>query len=261
MRRGVASRLSITAAGIGCGCRPDLLRLALLLAAAVAGCHSGGSRKVGEPCSSNEDCATSSYGQVVCACHDPVLNRALAHDVARCQIGATVGQVCTNGEEGDPEPICELGSTCERDIYAHKFVCVSHAPTAPPGGLNQDCRHSGFVCQGELVCDVTTAICMVSPDLPDGEEASGRPERCKSRFSFRDRCAHPGVRDGACSPGWGTCEAGLGCFVEDKAMEGVCVPLLPEGARCRGDWTCGSRYCRAGSCAAIPEGGMVCRDW
>jgi hypothetical protein len=179
---------------------------------------SKGTRKPGEVCTQDGDCASSPEGKVECQ-H---LFRS-GTEVRKCQLQVT-------GKEGDQPCV----GTVERNGTSVQFV----------GG--DDIPARGYLCRvaDGLYCDVTTQVCTRFKAV--GETCSQEGDCGPSAFcdGYRNCAARKNVGE----PCIGTRdECADGAFCQATTM--TCAARLGDGAACMDSDACKSSSCVNGKCA------------
>jgi hypothetical protein len=178
----------------------------------------GGSRKPGEECSADGDCATSSEGRV--RCQSLYVMSAV---MKRCQL-----QV--KGKEGDNPCVGTVDGSTTSYFSSNR----TEIPTR------------GFLCyvSDGIRCDSTSGACVKIHQV--GEACSGGSNECvKTAYcdTVQRKCAE---RKPAGSPCTSTtqCTQDASCDLVAK----TCVALLADGAACTQSGQCKSRDCVNGRC-------------
>ena len=195
----------------------------------VFGSASGGTKKPGETCTDDDDCASSAEGEVEC--------ESLYKDgatIKKCQIrvvgkaGDTpcVGTVDGNSTSfsGTPLPdIPQKGYTCD---VKNGLRCDGTTRTCVAiAKVGEACTGSGTnVCVKEAYCDSTTKVCAA-------RKAAG--SACEQ---YRDQCA-------------------VGTYCETTSL--TCKTSIADGAPCKSSTECLSRSCVNMACAKQGSGSLT----
>jgi hypothetical protein len=181
---------------------------------------SSGTKKPGETCTQDDECAPSTEGKVECQ----TLFSSGA-EIRKCQL-----QVI--GKEGDQPCV----GTVEGNGTSYVF------------GSGNDIPARGYLCRvaDGLHCDRTTQACTKFKAV--GADCSGGDECGSSAFCGSDRkcTARKNVGE-ACSGGFGSREECVAAaFCQDSSM--TCAAKLGSGAACTDSDECKSSSCVNGKC-------------
>jgi hypothetical protein len=180
-----------------------------------------GSKKPGEDCMQDADCAPSSEGKVDCRSRF-----VMGAELSKCQV-----QI--RGKEGDNPCV----GTVDGNVTSYLTT-----------GSNPDILPRGYLCHvaDGLRCDTATAACVKIKVA--GEMCSGGFSEC-AKTTFCDSairmCVDRRPVGGACATS-SQCAEGGTC---DTTMR-VCVAQLGDGAACTSSGQCRSGRCVNNACAA-----------
>jgi hypothetical protein len=180
---------------------------------------AAGTKKPGETCTEDDDCAPSAEGRVECQ-H---LSSGGA-EIRKCQLQVT-------GKEGDQPCV----GTVEANGTSFSFGTGSDIPTR------------GYLCRvaDGLHCDWKTNVCTrfkaVGTDCATMDEC-GPTAFCDSTR----KCAARKNAGEACTGGFGRAECVEAAYCQAASM--TCAAKLGNGAACTGDEECKSTSCVNGKC-------------
>lgn len=178
---------------------------------------SQGSKKPGESCDVDSNCASSNEGKVVCASH--YTGTDWIHK-CQLQIHGTVGDnPCLGTQDG--ETLSHVGSSSD-DVIARGYVCDT------ADGL----RCSSDAC---VALAVVGATCSYSSDC------------IRSAYCMGGHCANRVAAGAACTGSDSSeCVAGYYC---SSASPRQCTAQLANGATCTSNTMCASGSCSGSTCA------------
>ena len=234
-------------AGGGCsGCAPGQHLTA------AGGCEND--KADGTSCASNTECT---HG----VCHKKCCASGVSEQCTSCGksgacAGCSAGYVLVNGE---CEAVRNPGDACSVDVHCSTSMCKGGQCCA--AGTKTECAACGGAgggCSGCAPGQHLTATGGCENDKADGIACASNTE-CSHRVC-RAHCCASGASEhcsscneaGACV----TCAAG-----HYLAHDSTCAAVLPGGAACTADASCGSSVCKAHCCAAgVPESCSLCSD-
>jgi len=177
-----------------------------------------------------------------------------------CTGTIAIGQACEPGF--DPDTPCVRGATCIPDEGGDGSAgtCVEELSVKQ----GQYCGDEDIVCEGDLLCDFETVLCVSPPTsvvLTPGSQcdAFSNEEFCPAGSVCADvdedtelgTCGAPSTTGEACSVFLTTCAAGLFCQAgEQDIFSGTCRALLTDGDMCEFSLDCASSRCENGICAS-----------
>lgn len=192
---------------------------------------SNGTKKPGEVCSNDSDCAPSAEGKVACASVTP----ASGPKIEKCQV-QVAGKAGDSPCVGTVDGVVTWGvPSSDSDVLPRAYLC----------NVKDGVR-----------CDAMTRKCTAIPKLGDACDSS----------SFE-----PCMKDAYCDSGTKTCTArkplGASCdsFASEQCVAGAycksatntCTASLADGAACTSDEECDSRNCDADKCKPTLDLGLI----
>jgi len=184
-----------------------------------------GSKKPGEDCNQDNDCAPSSEGKVEC---QHTLSGGV--EIRKCQVQVT-------GKEGDKP----CAGTVEGNVTSYNPITGSEIPV------------KAYLCRTAdgLYCDWDTDTCTRFKAV--GEACSGSMDCGRGAFCETGKCAARKAAGQMCMGGFGSrqeCVDGL--FCQESSM--TCAAQMGHGAACTESEECKSRDCVNGKCEGeIPD--------
>jgi hypothetical protein len=181
---------------------------------------AGGSRKPGETCTVDSECAPSSEGRVFCGGF-------------RRETAITTCQVHVEGKEGDQPcigtivgSVMKFGDPQDGHLPARAFICREEDGLRCRGGTCVKLKAAGQSCLPPYECD-------------DGTYCAGSPPVCTVRRTLGDTC-NSTVPGGECVDG-AFCGTSLTCTAQGA-----------NGAACTDSSMCSSQFCLNGTCQLPP---------
>jgi hypothetical protein len=188
---------------------------------AVFAQSSGGTRKPGETCSEDDDCASSTEGQVQC---QSLYTGGMT--IKKCQVqvvGKAGDSPCVGTVDGN---VTSYSSSGETEIPVKGFLC--------------------YVKDG-LRCDSTTKACKAIPKIGEACESFGSNSCTKDAYcdSSTKLCVARKAVGATCDTfSSDQCAEGTYCNSTTK----VCTTALAIGAACTTSQECGENRCVNGKC-------------
>jgi len=187
---------------------------------------SSGSRKPGESCDLDSDCAPSSEGEVTCA--SVYVNDAF---IDKCQVripGKAGDAPCVGTQDGDwfisssnATDVATKGYVCDVDdgVRCEEDVCTAMAALGERCSFSSDCVRTAY-------CDYAQNQCVAR--IPEGGACSGgSSDECLEDYY----CPSSGAKQ--------------------------CTAKLPNGAACTSNSSCQSGSCSNGACDGGGDFGLM----
>lgn len=184
--------------------------------------QSSGTKKPGETCTKNDECAPSTEGSVECAS----LYTSAGAEIRKCQVqvaGKLGDTPCVGTVDGDTTSFSSSGTAT--DVPAKGYLC--------------DVKNGIF-------CDSASGACKAVGKIGDAcggfdSYACGKDGFCDTATS---KCVAKRTAGQPCSGSWNECVATAWC---DSAAK-TCADKKADGSACEGSQECKSDNCKAGKC-------------